>query len=221
MPSGLTLPNLILWNNPLVAMQEIKLRFTGASLWHTIDARMDPELERKDLSVPIIGAYAQMLPIVLPLAALMVAGHILVWGARDFIDGLNQLLQLRSLIPVLVVGVPLHEFIHALSWALAGSLSFKDIDFGFDWKGLAPYAHAKKPMKAGAYRIGAAMPALVMGALPWLVGMVTGWGWFTLFGIVYVITAGGDLVVLWLIRMVDREALVEDHPTRAGCYVYS
>ena len=31
--------------------------------------------------------------------------------------------------------------------------------------------------------------------------------------------AGGDWLVLWLLRGVSPGAFVEDHPTRAGCYV--
>lgn len=186
-----------------------------------MDRDITLEPEREDLSVPITSAYVYMLPIVVPIIAGMIAGHILIWGGEDFFDGLNQLAQLQSAIPVLFVGIPTHEFIHALTWVLFGDISFKEIIFGFDWKGLAPYAHAKVPLKARAYRLGAVMPALVMGGLPYLIGITTGWGWFTTFGIFYVFAAGGDLVVLWLLRKVNGEARVEDHPTRAGCYVYT
>lgn len=179
------------------------------------------ESEREDLSIPIASAYTYMLPIVVPLIIVMIVGHIVVWGREDFFRALNQLVQLQSAIPVLVIGIPLHEFIHALTWVLIGDISFKEIKFGFDWKGLAPYAHAKVPLKARAYRLGAAMPALVMGGLPYLIGITTGWGWFTIFGIFYIFAAGGDLVVLWLLRKVNGEARVEDHPSRAGCYVYT
>jgi hypothetical protein len=177
--------------------------------------------KRKDLSIPITSAYAYMLPIVMPLLGVMIAVHILIWGVGDLIEGLSQLAQLQSAIPVLVLGIPLHEFIHAFSWVLFGGISFQEINFGFDWKSLAPYAHATEPLKARAYRLGAAMPALLMGGLPYLIGIISGWAWFTNFGIFYVLAAGGDLVVLWLLRDLDGEARVEDHPTRAGCYVYA
>ena len=185
-----------------------------------MNSELTADSERMDLSIPITSAYVFMLPIVVPLLALMIAGHVLIWGVENLFDGLGQLAQLQSAIPVLLVGIPLHEFIHALSWVLFGDISFKEINYGFDWKSLAPYAHAKVPLRAGAYRLGAAMPAVVMGGLPYLVGITSGWGWFTTFGIFYMLAAGGDLVVLWLIRKVDGEARVEDHPTRSGCYVY-
>ena len=64
------------------------------------------------------------------------------------------------------------------------------------------------------------MPGLVVGLLPSLVGIATGNGWIMLFGLFFTFAAGGDLLVLWLIRKVDAKVLVEDHPTNAGCYVY-
>lgn len=32
-------------------------------------------------------------------------------------------------------------------------------------------------------------------------------------------SAGGDWLILWLIRNVKAGSLVEDHPSKAGCYV--
>ena len=43
--------------------------------------------------------------------------------------------------------------------------------------------------------------------------LLMAWSLFFLF------TAGGDIVVLWLIRDVGAGKLVQDHPTRAGCRV--
>jgi len=59
----------------------------------------------------------------------------------------------------------------------------------------------------------------VLGLLPSLVGIVTGNAPIMLFGLFFTFAAGGDALVLWLIRKVDPNALVEDHPTNAGCYV--
>jgi hypothetical protein len=43
--------------------------------------------------------------------------------------------------------------------------------------------------------------------------------WLVLLGGLFILAAGGDFLILWSIRGVDKDALVEDHPTRAGCYV--
>lgn len=175
----------------------------------------------QDLSIPIASAYIYMLAIVIPLITMLVWAYALIWGIGDFLIGLNHFLQLSSVIPAIVIGVPLHEFIHGLTWVLFSKQTFNEIKFGFQWKSLAPYAHLKVPVKARAYRAGAVMPALLLGLLPYLIGLAMGRGWFAAFGLFYVLAAGGDLVVLWLLRKVDPGALVEDHPSRAGCYVYA
>ena len=76
-----------------------------------------------------------------------------------------------------------------------------------------------EPMAAHAYRLGAAMPGLVLGVLPWLFGLATGNGPAFLFGLLFTIAALGDAMILWLLRGVAPEAQVIDHPSRAGCYV--
>jgi hypothetical protein len=174
---------------------------------------------KKDLSISISQAYVYMLAFVVPLIAVLSVLFVLAWGLVAFFDGLSSFARLSSAIPSLVIGVPLHELIHGLSWAYFGKRPIKDIKFGFQLSSLTPYAHSKVPLPARAYRIGALMPALVLGVLPYALGLATGMGWFTIFGLLYIFAAGGDLVVYWLIRKVDGETLVEDHPSRAGCYV--
>ena len=40
-----------------------------------------------------------------------------------------------------------------------------------------------------------------------------------IFGLLFTLASGGDLLILWLIRKVKPGEFVQDHPTRAGCYV--
>jgi hypothetical protein len=47
-----------------------------------------------------------------------------------------------------------------------------------------------------------------------------GSGGWTVYGVIFLIAAAGDFIVLWVLRGVPGDVLVEDHPTRAGCYVY-
>ncbi len=60
---------------------------------------------------------------------------------------------------------------------------------------------------------------LVLGILPSLIGIGIGNGWIMFFGFLFTVAAGGDLLVLWLIRDVRLSQLVEDHPTQLGCYL--
>lgn len=63
------------------------------------------------------------------------------------------------------------------------------------------------------------MPLLLLGVLPSLLAIVGGQGGMMAFGLFFTFAAGGDMLILWLLRDVPGDALVEDHPVRAGCYV--
>jgi hypothetical protein len=63
------------------------------------------------------------------------------------------------------------------------------------------------------------MPGLALGVLPCLAAMVLGSGVLMLVGLAMTAAAGGDLLVVWLLRGAGRRSLVLDHPIRAGCWV--
>ena len=120
---------------------------------------------------------------------------------------------------VLILGSILHELIHGFSFVYFGHKPLSAIKFGFQWQTLTPYAHCREPMEVQAYRLGIIMPLLLMGVLPALIGIGIGNGWFMFFGFLFTIGAGGDMLVLWLIRGVKSGQLVEDHPSQVGCYL--
>ncbi len=117
------------------------------------------------------------------------------------------------------VGIVLHELIHGLAWMYFGEKPRSAITYGFKLKTLTPYAHCDEPMDVHAYRLGAAMPGLLLGLVPWLAGVATGNGSVLIFGFIFTLAALGDAMILWLIRGVAPGSLVLDHPTEAGCYV--
>jgi hypothetical protein len=117
----------------------------------------------------------------------------------------------------MIASILVHEGIHALAWTTLERLPLKHIRVGFHASTLTPCAHALDPMPARAYRLGAFMPALLLGVLPFVVGTAIGSASLALYGMIFVFAAGGDMLFLWLIRGVDGRALVPDHPSRAGC----
>ncbi len=176
--------------------------------------KKDPGSNERDLSVSLAAANLRSIIFALPPVVLVFALYVLFWGRPHFSINLTGVL---IMIVLFITGVVLHEAIHGLVWALRGTRSFSTIKFGMNIRALAPYAHATVPMSASAYRLGAFSPAFVLGVIPSIAGIVTGNLPATLYGMVFLAAAAGDFLVLWLIRHVPPDALVKDHPTRAGC----
>ena len=60
------------------------------------------------------------------------------------------------------------------------------------------------------------MPALLLGLLPAIVALFTGSGWLLVFGLIFTIAAGGDMVILWTLRRVPGNICArEAKPSRA------
>lgn len=170
---------------------------------------------KRDLSISMERANLGVIFIALPVVVIQFLLFELAHPNADQSTTWNFLLFLL----VIIIGVVIHEAIHGIAWAAFGRKPWSAISFGFQWRTLTPYCHVKEPIEINAYRIGAFLPGLIVGVLPYLYSLVTGdtnWFWF---GLVHTSAAGGDWLVLWLIRGVKSGALVEDHPTQAGCYV--
>ncbi len=170
---------------------------------------------KRDLSLSMARTNVIVFFISVPVVILQFVMFGMIWG----IEGFRATWNVTLLILVIFAGVVVHEFVHALSWMIFGHQPFSAISFGFQWKTLTPYAHLKEPVEVNAYRIGAFMPGLVLGILPYVLSILLGDGNLFWFGLAHTSAAGGDWLILWLIRHVERGRLVEDHPTNAGCYV--
>ena len=171
-----------------------------------------------DYSVSMgVATAAAILVAVPPLAAL--AGlHRVLNGPGSVGAALDAFLATPWVwIPALIFGIVAHELIHGLAWAAAGKLPLRAIRFGMSWKALSPHAQCTVPLPVSAYRRGAAAPGLVLGLVPAIAGSLLGEGGVAAFGWLMTLGAGGDIVVLWLLRKLPGHVRVEDHPTRAGC----
>ncbi len=150
-----------------------------------------------------------------PVAALVtLLPFALLWGWRALWDPLLPWI----FVPALIAGAVAHEALHALGFLLGGA-SRADLHFGIDRETMSPYAGCTAPLSAAAYRFSVALPGILVGLLPALLGI---WwdnalavfvGWF------FLGAAGGDVAALWAMRSVPGGALVLDHPERVGCHV--
>jgi hypothetical protein len=170
---------------------------------------------KRDISIPMSEAASKSLLIAIPIAIIQVVTFFLIHG--------YPAIPANSTITIygfsLLFGILIHELIHMFSWALFARKPLSAFKLGFQWKSLTPYAHCKEPMNIFPYRIGSFAPGLLLGILPWIVSLFTGDVLLFFFGFLYTTAAGGDFLILWIIRNIKTNTLVEDHPTNAGCYI--
>jgi len=173
----------------------------------------------EDCSVSMMAANLLVVISAGPAVAALALAYISRWGAPSLAQGVSTLLDPKILLLSVPIGVVLHEFIHAITWAVFAHRPLSAIQLGIQWRSLSPYAHPRDPMPVGPYRTGAIMPAIILGVIPAGLAIFLGKPLLMAWSLVFVLAAGGDFVVLWLIRRVPAGRLVQDHPTRAGCRV--
>jgi hypothetical protein len=176
--------------------------------------------ERKDLSVSMGMANVLSLLFVIPSIGILLLLYLILWG----FSGLSSIksdiyANLPYIIILLVISILLHEIIHGIAWAYFGKKSIKKIKYGISLKTLTPYAHCMEPMNIRGYRLGAIMPGIIMGLVPSIIGLITGVASIMLYGLFFTAAAGGDFLIIWLLRKENKNVMVKDHPSRAGCYV--
>ena len=171
---------------------------------------------KRDISISMSEAASKSLLIAIPAAMLQAIPFFLLHGFPVTPANANMTLYGFALL----LGILVHELIHMFAWAFFAKKPLSAFKLGFQWKSLTPYAHCKEPMDIRPYRIGSYAPGLLLGILPWVISLFTGDLLLFIFGLLYTTAAGGDMLILWIIRNVKPNTLVEDHPTNAGCYIY-
>lgn len=181
-----------------------------------MNTESDSHIEDRTISLLTANLYALILMPV--LAAIILIPFALLSrqlsATPTFSFGIQQVMLL---IGAILVGVIVHELLHAIGWMAVGQVKWHAIEFGI--KSLTPYAHCKIPVNASTYRIGILLPGIALGLIPGWIGSIVYNGWLVTFGLVMFISAAGDLMVFWLIRGLPPTAQVLDHPSEVGCQV--
>lgn len=182
---------------------------------------MEQSAQKKEVTVSTEKANVVALLFLIPVIILGI-GYLLIWAPHLSTEAFKNLFLEWGFwfLPILLGGIVVHELIHGVTWALFTSRGFRSIRFGVIRKTLTPYCHSKEALKARQYRLGALMPAIVLGFVPILIAYGTGSVGLMGFGMIFTLAAGGDFLIVWLLRKTPRQALVEDHPSKPGCYVY-
>ena len=178
------------------------------------------ENENKNINEYTMGlgkANLIALLLMVPILVILLAPYILIWSYESF--EVSRKAFIIYLLPLILVGIFVHELLHGISWSFFSSKGMKSIKFGFKWKFLTPYCHCKEPLKLQHYRIGVAMPLLILGILPSIIAIIIGSGALLTFGIIFSWAAGGDIIALFMLRKLDNNLYVSDHPTEMGFYI--
>jgi hypothetical protein len=122
---------------------------------------------------------------------------------------------------IILAGVVVHELIHGLTFALFAKSGFRSVQFGILVKSFTPYCHCKEPLRVWQYFISSIMPAIVLGFIPSIIAIITANLWLLLFGAFFTMAAAGDFIIIYLLRSLPRNTLVQDHPEKIGCIIYN
>lgn len=161
--------------------------------------------------------------VVLAIAAILfLVPYYLIWGTVSNGTSVFEAHPIKSLIflLLLVVGIVVHELIHGAFWGMYAKSGFKSISFGVIWKMLTPYCHCSEPLKVKHYAIGALAPLVILGIIPAIAGVALHSFMTALFGVIFIASAAGDIMVAWRLRKEPAENTILDHPTEAGYLVY-
>ncbi len=176
-----------------------------------------PEMEGYATELRTIGMLKAnvMALVVLGLFCLLgVAGMYAIWGGISFGRPWSSMLFCIGIF----AGVAVHELIHGFTWMWATRSGFSHLRFGLLQGGV--YCHIDVPMSKRKYVVGALMPLLLLGVVPFLLSFATNSLWLMLFGAIFIGCAMGDVLIVWAIRKEPPDTLVYDHPSEPGCIVY-
>ena len=178
--------------------------------------------KKTDLTIGIVKANLFVFLLAIPVIAI----GVLLFAWRNPISLLMPTSQGSLLFIVLfVVLIVVHELIHGLTWSMFSEHHFKDIEFGFMKEFLTPYCTCTTPLPKKHYILGALMPCIVLGIIPTAIGILLGSHLLFWIGIVMILSAGGDIMIVWKVMKFkkqdeSKEILIYDHPTQAGSIIF-
>lgn len=174
-----------------------------------------------DYSLSMADANLKSVWVVVPVLGLYLFLNAWLWGWNRWVE-ISELFLSRYWISLFLIlfGIMIHEALHAAAWSWFGNKRWSAFTFGFSLMGFAPYAHCAEPMSVSAYRKGVVAPGIVLGIIPFVLGLSFGEAWMTGFGFLFTLVASGDFLMLWIIRGISPgDTMVQDHPERVGCVV--
>ena len=176
-----------------------------------------PEMEGYETELRTVSMLKANVVALVAMAALGLLGLVMMYVFWDGIS-LGSPWGSALFFVLIVVGIAVHELIHGFAWMYVTRSGFRHLRFGFLLGGV--YCHIDVPMVKRKYVVGALMPLLLLGVLPYLLSFAIHSLWMMLFGAIFIACAMGDVLIVWAIRHEPSDTLLYDHPTEPGCVVY-
>lgn len=131
---------------------------------------------KRDLTVSFVKVNLIGVLFLMPVTLLGIA-YLSIWDVKFDLVSLILSINLSAaalFLAAIVAGIFVHELIHLASAMYFGKISSRDFSFSLDLKTLTPYFHCKVPLEVGIYRKLTAMPGILLGLLPSIVGLIGG-----------------------------------------------
>lgn len=122
------------------------------------------------------------------------------------------------IIAIFIVGLAMHEGIHALGAIIFGKVSFREVKFGINLTQGMLYCHINKPIKASAYKIMLILPAIITGLIPLIISAFMGNIFLVLVFSMLLCGGAGDFVMFMGISKLKGDTLIIDHPKAPAFY---
>ncbi|MBE6053628.1 MAG: DUF3267 domain-containing protein [Clostridium sartagoforme] len=118
---------------------------------------------------------------------------------------------------LLVLSIPVHEFLHGFTWRFFCKEGWKSIKFGVLWSKLTPYCHCKEPLNVNKYLIALLMPFFILGIVTGILAIILESPVMLFFSAFSILGAGGDTTIaLKILKYRKRDIVILDHPTECG-----
>ena len=147
-----------------------------------------------------------------PFALLAAIFYLSRWGELKFEFNFTGYILFVLL---LIISIPIHEFLHGFTWHFYCKNKWKSIHFGIMRELLTPYCHCKEPLKYSSYLLGSLMPFFVLGIGITLLGTLFHNDILFVIGIFNILSAGGDTTIVCK-SIPYHGGMLLDHPTECG-----
>lgn len=127
-------------------------------------------------------------------------------------------LDIIMIIAIFIVGLAMHEGIHAVSAMIFGKCSIKDIKFGVNFVQGMLYCHIEKPITAKIYKLMLLLPAIITGLIPLIIVTFLGNIFLVIVFCMLLCGASADIIMFMSLNKLDNSTLIMDHPLAPAFY---